>query len=97
MNPVTHYRNMGEALIMAFSTSSSSATLPVTMRCVEKKVGASNRVTSFVLPMGATINMDGTALYEAAAAIFIAQAAGFQLDVTAENELADRLFRPPIA
>jgi Na+/H+-dicarboxylate symporter len=79
MNPIVHYRNMGEALLMAFSTSSSSATLPVTMRCVEKKVGASNRVTSFVLPMGATINMDGTALYECVGVIFISQVLGFQL------------------
>lgn len=84
MNPVTHYRNMGEALLMAFSTSSSSATLPVTMRCVEKNVGASNRVTSFVLPMGATINMDGTALYECVGVIFISQVLGFHLDFVAQ-------------
>lgn len=84
MNPLTHYRNMGEALLMAFSTSSSSATLPVTLRCVEKKVGASNRVTSFVLPMGATINMDGTALYECVGVIFISQVLGFELGVMAQ-------------
>lgn len=84
MNPVTHYRNMGEALIMAFSTSSSSATLPVTIRCVEKKVGASNRVSSFVLPMGATINMDGTALYECVGVIFISQVLGFHLGFMAQ-------------
>jgi Na+/H+-dicarboxylate symporter len=84
MSPVTHYRNMGEALLMAFSTSSSSATLPVTMRCVEKKVGASNRVTSFVLPMGATINMDGTALYECVGVIFISQVLGFELGFLAQ-------------
>jgi proton glutamate symport protein len=84
MNPVTHYRNMGDALLMAFSTSSSSATLPVTMRCVEKNVGASNRVTSFVLPMGATINMDGTALYECVGVIFISQVLGFELSFAAQ-------------
>jgi Na+/H+-dicarboxylate symporter len=84
MNPITHYRNMGEALLMAFSTSSSSATLPVTMRCVEKKVGASNRVTSFVLPMGATVNMDGTALYECVGVIFISQVLGFELSFLAQ-------------
>jgi Na+/H+-dicarboxylate symporter len=84
MNPVVHYRNMGEALLMAFSTSSSSATLPVTMRCVETKVGVSNRVTSFVLPMGATINMDGTALYECVGVIFISQVLGFELSFMAQ-------------
>jgi len=84
MNPVTHYRNMGEALLMAFSTSSSSATLPVTLRCVERKVGTSNRVASFVLPMGATINMDGTALYECVGVIFISQVLGFELGFLAQ-------------
>lgn len=73
-NPFDHYRAMGSAMAMAFSTSSSSATLPVTMACVEKNAGVSNRVTSFVLPMGSTVNMDGTALYECAGALFIAQA-----------------------
>ena len=58
---------------VAFSTSSSAATLPVTINAVEKKVGASNKVTSFVLPMGATVNMDGTALYEIVSVLFIAQ------------------------
>ena len=72
MNPITHVRNVSEALLMAFSTSSSSATLPVTMRCAEQKVGVSNKVASFTLPMGATINMDGTALYECVGVIFIA-------------------------
>jgi Na+/H+-dicarboxylate symporter len=73
-NPLHHLRAMGSAMAMAFSTSSSSVTLPVTMTCVEKNAGVSNRVSSFVLPMGATINMDGTALYECAGALFIAQA-----------------------
>ena len=64
VNPRKHFSAMASALATAFSTSSSNATLPVTMRCVEKNAGVSNKVSSFVLPMGATINMDGTALYE---------------------------------
>jgi Na+/H+-dicarboxylate symporter len=80
-SPLDHYRAMGSAMAMAFSTSSSSVTLPVTMACIEKGAGVSNRVTSFVLPMGATINMDGTALYECAGALFIAQALGVDLDL----------------
>jgi Na+/H+-dicarboxylate symporter len=79
INPRIHFRNMVEPLAMAFSTSSSGATLPVTLRAVETKVGVSNRVSSFVLPMGATVNMDGTALYECAGVLFIAQALGFEL------------------
>ena len=84
MNPITHVRNVSEALLMAFSTSSSSATLPVTMRCAEQKVGVSNKVASFTLPMGATINMDGTALYECVGVIFIAQVIGFELSIAAQ-------------
>lgn len=72
-NPYQFMRQMFDALLTAFSTASSSATLPVTMECAEKNAGVSRRSTEFVLPLGATINMDGTALYEAAAAIFIAQ------------------------
>lgn len=79
INPVTHFRNMVQPIVMAFSTSSSGATLPVTIETVENKVGVSNRVTSFVLPMGATVNMDGTALYECAGVLFIAQVMGVQL------------------
>ena len=79
INPRVHVRNMLEPLAMAFSTSSSGATLPVTMRAVREKVGASDRVTSFVLPMGATVNMDGTALYECAGVLFIAQVLGAEL------------------
>ena len=81
INPITHFRNMVEPIIMAFSTSSSAATLPVTINAVENKVGVSNRVTSFTLPMGATINMDGTALYECAGVLFIAQVMGVQLGI----------------
>lgn len=79
VNPVRHFQAMAPALLTAFSTASSSATLPVTMDCVEKRAGVSNRTTSFVLPLGATVNMDGTALYECVAAMFIAQAYGVEL------------------
>jgi Na+/H+-dicarboxylate symporter len=81
INPRVHFRNMLEPLAVAFSTASSGATLPVTLRTVEKKVGVSNRISSFVLPMGATINMDGTALYECAGVLFIAQVLGFDLGI----------------
>ncbi len=79
VSPIKHYQAMAPALLTAFSTASSSATLPVTMDCVQDRAGVSNRVTSFVLPLGATVNMDGTALYECVAAIFIAQAYGLDL------------------
>jgi Na+/H+-dicarboxylate symporter len=81
INPRVHFRNMMEPLAVAFSTASSGATLPVTLRTVEQKVGVSNRISSFVLPMGATVNMDGTALYECAGVLFIAQVLGFDLGV----------------
>ena len=81
IKPWIHFRNMREPLLIAFSTSSSLATLPVTMRAVEKKVGVSNRISSFVLPMGSTVNMDGTALYECAGVIFIAQVMGADLSI----------------
>jgi len=79
VNPLRHYKAMVTALLTAFSTASSSATLPLTIECVRDNAGVSNRVSSFVLPLGATINMDGTALYECVAAIFIAQAFGLEL------------------
>ena len=79
INPLIHFKSMASAMITAFSTSSSSATLPMTMKCVNQKVKVSNEVSSFVLPMGATINMDGTALYECAGVLFIAQALGIPL------------------
>jgi solute carrier family 1 (high affinity glutamate transporter) protein 1 len=72
-NPLVFFKNMSQAILTAFSTASSSATLPITMECAVDKAGISKKSTKFVLPLGATINMDGTALYEAAAAIFIAQ------------------------
>ncbi len=79
IDPRRHARAMAPALMTAFTTRSSSATLPLTMKCVEKGAGVSNRVTSFVLPLGATVNMDGTALYECICALFIAQAYGIAL------------------
>ena len=81
LNPARHYQAMAPALLTAFSTASSAATLPVTMECVEKNAGVSNRTSSFVLPLGATVNMDGTALYECVAALFIAQAYGLELSL----------------
>jgi Na+/H+-dicarboxylate symporter len=82
ISPRIHFANMREPLLIAFSTSSSGATLPVTINAVEKKVGVSNKVASFVLPMGATVNMDGTAVFECAGALFIAQVLGFDLSLT---------------
>ena len=82
IHPMVHFKAMASAMVTAFSTSSSSATLPVTMKCVNENVKVSNEVTSFVLPMGATINMDGTALYECAGVLFIAQALGIHLDAS---------------
>jgi Na+/H+-dicarboxylate symporter len=83
--PLRHARVMAPALLTAFSTRSSSATLPLTMDRIENGAGVSNRVTSFVLPLGATINMDGTALYECVAAMFIAQAYGVELGFVAQG------------
>ncbi len=74
--PYKHFNNMVTPLLTAFSTASSSATLPLTMEAVEHKSGVSNKITSFTLPLGATVNMDGTALYECVAAMFIAQVYG---------------------
>lgn len=79
-NPLKYVKGIVQALLTAFGTSSSSATLPVTFRCLEEVNNIDKRVTRFVLPIGATINMDGTALYEAVAAIFIAQAEGLNLN-----------------
>ncbi|MEG3592364.1 MAG: dicarboxylate/amino acid:cation symporter [Pseudomonadota bacterium] len=80
-NPISHFRAMFRALLTAFSTSSSSATLPITIRDVKEKSGVSNRISSFVLPLGATVNMDGTALYECIAVLFIAQVYGIEITV----------------
>ncbi len=81
VNPIKHAKGMFTALLTAFSTASSSATLPLTLEAVEHNSGVSNKVTSFVLPLGATVNMDGTALYELIAAMFIAQAYGLDIPI----------------
>lgn len=78
-NPYKHFKNMATPLLTAFSTSSSNAALPLSMEATEHKNGVSNKITSFTLPLGATINMNGTALYECVAVIFIAQAYGINL------------------
>ncbi len=83
--PFQHMRNMATPLLTAFSTASSGATLPLTISAVEKKSGVSNKISSFTLPLGATINMDGTALYECVAAIFIAQAYGIELSILQQS------------
>jgi Na+/H+-dicarboxylate symporter len=80
-SPLGFSRAVSPALLTAFSSASSNAALPLTMTCVEERAGISNRVGSFVLPLGATINMDGTALYEAVAVLFIAQLSGIDLSI----------------
>jgi Na+/H+-dicarboxylate symporter len=83
-NPLQFLRQIVPAQLLGLSTSSSAATLPLTMEVAEEKVGIDNEVASFVLPIGATINMDGTSLYQAVAAVFIAQAFGMDLSFTAQ-------------
>jgi len=83
-NPIWFLKNIAPAQLLAFSTSSSAATLPVTMERVTEHIGVEEEVASFVLPIGATINMDGTSLYQAVAAVFIAQAFGMELDFTTQ-------------
>ena len=78
-NPLRFIQAIKEAIVLGFSTSSSSATLPISMNVAEKNLGVSKQIASFVLPLGATINMDGTALYQAVAALFIAQVFGIEL------------------
>ncbi len=82
MNPVRFFRGIAPAQLVAFSTSSSAATLPVTMERVTEHLGVDEEVSSFVCPVGATINMDGTSLYQAVAAVFIAQVLGHQLSMS---------------
>ena len=83
-SPLAHFRAMRPALLLAFSTASSSATLPVTMRAVQDNAGVSKRVASFTLPLGATVNMDGTALYECVAVLFVAQVMGIEMGMGAQ-------------
>jgi len=84
LNPVPFFRKIAAVPLFAFSTSSSSATLPVTIRTAENRLGISKQISSFVLPLGATINMDGTALYQAVAVMFIAQIYGIPMDLSAQ-------------
>ena len=83
-NPSTFMKGISAAQLLGFSTSSSAATLPVTMDCAEKNLGVDKEISSFVLPIGATVNMDGTSVYQAVAAVFIAQAFGLDLSLGAQ-------------
>ncbi len=84
-SPIEWFKGAKEALLTAFSTSSSSATIPVTLRCVEENLRVDKNVAGFVVPLGATINMDGTALYEAIAAIFVANLSGIELNLVQQT------------
>lgn len=81
VSPLRFFKGAREALVTAFATSSSSATLPVTLRCVEQHLHVKPEIAGFVVPLGATVNMDGTALYEASAALFVANLAGVELNL----------------
>lgn len=83
-NLKSFFRGISPAQLLAFSTSSSAATLPVTLECVNKKLKVDKEISSFVLPIGATVNMDGTSIYQAVAAVFIAQAFGIDLSLTSQ-------------
>ncbi len=87
-NPIHHYKAMAPALLTAFSTSSSAATLPVTFECMEKRVGISNRICSFTLPLGSSFNMAGTALYVCMAALFVAKVYGVELSISSQIVIA---------
>jgi Na+/H+-dicarboxylate symporter len=84
INPIKYIKSMKLPLLTAFSTASSSATLPLTLEAAQKHAGISTKTSSFVLPLGATVNMDGTALYECVAVIFVAQAVGMPLDFSTQ-------------
>ena len=86
LNPLTLFKNMRPALLFAFSTSSSNATMPITLNVARTRVGAHNSIASFTIPLGATVNMDGTAIMQGIATVFIAQAYG--LDLTMSEYLA---------
>jgi proton glutamate symport protein len=83
-NPLRFFRAMKEVMLIGFSSSSSAATLPVNMETCEQKLGVSKEIASFVLPLGATVNMDGTSMYQAVATVFIAQVYGLDLNLTAQ-------------
>lgn len=83
LSPWPFFRGMSDAIMVAFSTCSSSATLPVSMHCAQENLGVSKNISSFVLPLGSTINMNGAALYQGMAAVFIAQSYGIDLDIQA--------------
>ncbi|MCB1111971.1 MAG: dicarboxylate/amino acid:cation symporter [Chlamydiales bacterium] len=82
LNPWPFFRGMSDAIMVAFSTSSSSATLPVSMHCVQENLGVSKNITSFILPLGSTVNMNGSGLFQGMAVIFIANAYGIDLDLS---------------
>jgi proton glutamate symport protein len=84
VKPMRHLKAMAPALVTAFSTSSSSATLPITIDCVEKRAGVSNRICSLVIPLGTSINMSGSALYECVAAMFVAQVYGIEISIVTQ-------------
>lgn len=81
MSPVIFFKGAAPAIMVAFTTSSSSGTLPITMKCAEENLGVPKSISSFVLPLGATINMDGTALYQGVCALFVAQVYGIELSI----------------
>ncbi len=84
ISPIRFFNGIKEASLTAFVTRSSSATLPITMRVTQENIGVSEKISSFVLPLGATINMDGTALYQGVCALFVAQAFGIELSIGAQ-------------
>ena len=86
-NPAKHYQAMSPALLTAFSTASSSSTLPLTMQCVRENAGVSKKVSGFTLPLGATVNMDGTALYECVVVIFLAQLFGIEMTLATQFQV----------
>lgn len=88
VNPILHFRAISPALFTAFSTSSSAATLPVTMECLEKRAGVSNRICSFTIPLGTSLNMSGGALYMCVASLFIAKAYGIEMTLNTVSSVA---------
>lgn len=84
LHPLPFFKGMRDAISVAFSTNSSSASLPVTMHCVQEKLGVSKNISNFVLPLGSTVNMNGAAIFQAMSAIFVAQAYGIELDLTSQ-------------